>query len=371
MAPPRPSQVNPRTVWTVGLHAMALVALALIFYELRSLLVLLATSLMVALALEPLVRLGERLGLRRGLGVLVAVLTVLGVVALMAVTVVPMVAEQVRNLIGALPGFITRVRDSEWMHSLDERFHVFASAQRELGSLPGKIAGSAVSVVGTTVGALTVAVTVLTVSIFGLLSGRQLFLDALAWVPPARRRTVYQVVMEMQRAVSGYLVGVLFICLLGAIFTSGMCFLLGVPFFLALGLMYLVLGFVPYIGSFLVAVTVSLTTLATVGFRRALIALVLFMAYQQLEGNVLQPLIQRRALQMNPLIITVVIVAGAVLMGVMGAVLALPLAAAIQVLLQRVLRVRQVGWRRAAFSARTPQAPPREPPEDSGPPLHH
>jgi predicted PurR-regulated permease PerM len=170
--------------------------------------------------------------------------------------------------------------------------------------------------------------------------------------------------------VSGYLVGVFLICALGAVVTGVVTWGLGVPYFLALGLMYLVLGFIPYIGSLLVALTVSLTTLATVGFRRALIALALFLIYQQIEGNVLQPLIQRRTLKMNPLLIAIVVIAGAMGMGVLGAVLALPLAAALQVLLQRVQEQRNRQWaRELPAQAPAPAAPP--PSDDTEEPLHH
>jgi predicted PurR-regulated permease PerM len=335
-------------VWTVGLNVLAIVALGLVLYQLRPMLALLAISLMLALALDPLVSLFERLRLSRGWSVMLALLSVLGLLALIGLTMVPMMAAQVSSLINSLPGFIDGLRDSSWLHSLDERYGVRSVVERQLLTLSGSVAGSAIGVLSSTVGGLVTTIAVLTLAVFGLLSGGHLFEQGLQWVRPERRADLRSLVVDMRQAVSGYLVGVVIICALGGVVTGFTTYLLGVPYFLALGLMYLLLGFIPYIGSLLVAVTVSLTTFATVGFRRALIALAICLIYQQIEGNVVQPLIQKRTLKMNPLLIAIVVIVGAMLMGVLGGVLALPVAAALQVVLQRVHRMRAQRWEHEA-----------------------
>jgi predicted PurR-regulated permease PerM len=362
----------------VGLHVLAIVALGLVLYRLAPVLSLLALALMLALALEPLVRLLERLGLKRGWSVMLTLVVLLGLFALVGFSIVPMMVDQVLTLSQAIPGFVNQVRESEWLRSMDARFGVWDSVERELPKLPSTIAEPVLDVLSSSVGALVTGLTVLTLTIFGLLSGQQLFEQGILWVRPERRPEVRELLLDMNRAVSGYLVGVFLICALGSVVTGVFTWLLGVPYFLALGLMYLVLGFIPYIGSLLVAITVSITTLATVGFKRALIALALFLVYQQIEGNVLQPLIQRRTLKMNPLLIAIVVIVGAMLMGVLGAVLALPFAAALQVLLQRVQAQRTHRWEREAreLAPLPATAPPAaeekpQPPRDSEEPLHH
>jgi len=389
MTRPHPSQVSPRTVWTVGLNVLAIVALGLVLYQLRPMLALLAISLMLALALDPLVSLFERLRLSRGWSVMLALLSVLGLLALIGLTIVPMMVEQVSSLVASLPGAIDGLRDSKWLTSLDERYGVRSVVEGQLlslsGSVAGSVAGSAIEVLSSTLGGLVTMIAVLTLAVFGLLSGKHLFEQGLQWVRPEKREDLRSLVVDMRQAVSGYLVGVVLICALGGVVTGLSTYLLGVPYFLALGLMYLLLGFIPYIGSLLVAVMVSLTTLATVGFRRALIALAICLIYQQIEGNVVQPLIQKRTLKMNPLLIAIVVIVGALLMGVLGGVLALPVAAALQVVLQRVHRMRAHRWEQEARqdsrtgsviivagaaepSRRREEAP--EPP-DTEDPLHH
>jgi len=382
---PPPSQVSPRTVWTVGLNVLAIVALGLVLYRLQPMLALLAISLMLALALDPLVGLFERLRLSRSWSVMLALLSVLGLLALIGLTMVPMMVAQVSSLVASLPGFIDGLRESPWLHSLDERYGVRTVVERQLLSLSGSVAGSAIGVLSSTVGGLVTVIAVLTLAVFGLLSGKHLFEQGLQWVRPEKREELRSLVVDMRQAVSGYLVGVVLICALGGVVTGLSTYLLGVPYFLALGLMYLLLGFIPYIGSLLVAVTVSLTTLATVGLRRALIALAICLVYQQIEGNVVQPLIQKRTLKMNPLLIAIVVIVGAMLMGVLGGVLALPVAAALQVVLQRVHRMRAHRWEQEASQqghagsviivggAPGSARPREEPPEatDSEDPLHH
>jgi predicted PurR-regulated permease PerM len=339
-------------VWTVGLNVLAIVALGLVLYQLRPMLALLAISLMLALALDPLVGLFERLRLSRAWSVMLALLSVMGLLALIGLTIVPMMVAQVSSLMASLPGAIDGVRDSTWLSSLDERYGVRSVVERQLlslsGSVAGSVAGSAIEVLSSTLGGLVTMIAVLTLAVFGLLSGKHLFEQGLQWVRPEKREDLRSLVVDMRQAVSGYLVGVVLICALGGVVTGLSTYLLGVPYFLALGLLYLLLGFIPYIGSLLVAVTVSLTTLATVGLRRALIALAICLIYQQIEGNVVQPLIQKRTLKMNPLLIAIVVIVGAMLMGVLGGVLALPVAAALQVVLQRVHRMRAHRWEQEA-----------------------
>ena len=199
-----------------------------------------------------------------------------------------------------------------------------------------------------------VFITVVTLSLFALLFGKDLYEQALGWVRPARRPVVRELVKNMHRAVSGYLAGTALTVTLGGLVTALGTFLLGVPYFLALGSLYLVLGLIPYIGSLLMALLVSFTTLTTVGLNRALIALGLFLIYQQVEGNLIQPLVQRHSIRMNPLLISVVLLMGAALMGLIGAVIALPLAAALQELLREVQEQQRERW----SSEREDGAPP-------------
>lgn len=340
----RRSQVSARTVWTVGLNALALLLLAWVLIRLRAVFVLLAVVVLVALALDPLVRWFERRGLPRGWSVLVTFLGPFGLVALMGATLVPLVVQQARSLVMAAPHLVAQVRAWQWTRWLEQRFDLEQKVQETLGHVPDLVAASLPSVVSTTVNGVFALITVLTLSLFALLFGKALYAQALSWVRPSRRPDIRRLVANMHKAVSGYLAGTFLTVTMGGMVTAIGTFLLGVPYFLALGSLYLVLGLIPYIGSFVMALLVSFTTLATVGLKRAVIALVLFLIYQQVEGNLIQPLVQRHSIRMNPLLISVVIIMGATLMGLVGAVIALPVAAAIQEYLRELQEEQRLRW---------------------------
>ncbi|PTL85556.1 AI-2E family transporter [Vitiosangium sp. GDMCC 1.1324] len=340
----RRSQITPRTVWTVGINALALALLAVMIVQLRNVFVLLAVVMLVALALDPLVGWFQRRGLPRVVSVLGSFLGLLGIAVLLGATLVPLVVQQASSLIHAAPNLVAQVRAWEWTRWLEQRFDLEQKVQDALAHLPDEVAHSLPSVVSTTVNTVVLLITVLTLSLFALLFGKDLYEQALSWVRPSHRPRVRQLVVNMRKAVSGYLAGTFLTVTLGGMMTALGTFLLGVPYFLALGSLYLVLGLIPYIGSFLMALLVAFTTLTTVGLKRAVIALALFLIYQQVEGNLIQPLVQRHSIRMNPLIISVVIIMGASLMGLIGAVIALPVAAALQEYLREVQEEQRLRW---------------------------
>jgi predicted PurR-regulated permease PerM len=138
----------------------------------------------------------------------------------------------------------------------------------------------------------------------------------------------------MERVVGGYVAGTLLIASIAALAMGIAMKVLGVPYFLPLALIMMVLSLLPIVGSAIAAVLISCITFASVGLRPALVMLVIFLVYQQFEGHVLQPVVQTRTIQMNPLLITLVILAGTSLAGILGTLLALPFAGALQIILR-------------------------------------
>jgi predicted PurR-regulated permease PerM len=367
----RRSQISAVTVWTVGLNVLALMFLARSIDRLQPVLVLLAVAALITLALEPVVRWLQRRGFRRGWAVLTTFVALLGAATLLGATLLPLLVEQVRNLVQAAPNLVTEVRAWGATRWLDERLDLEASVREAVGRLPSSLAESAVGVVSSTVNMLFAFLTVVTLSAFGIIFGKDLFEQALGWVRPARRPKVRRLALDMRKAVGGYLTGTFLTVTLGGIVTALGTWLLGVPYFLALGSLYLLLGFIPYVGSFLMAVLVSFTTLTTVGLNRALLALGLFLIYQQVEGNLIQPLVQRHSIRMNPLLISVVLLIGAALMGLVGAIIALPIAAALQELLREVQEEQRLRWDAedggGAAAPERKEDPPLLPPDEHDP----
>lgn len=342
-----PVYVPPRTVWSVGLQVLLLVVCWVALQRLYPVLVLLSVVLLLSIALDPLVRRLERWGLKRGLGVAIVALALLGLMGVLVGTLVPMLVQQIQALAQSMPEYVERISQSGWVKQLSEKYGVHLRPEDLVRFEPADVAGRAIDVLSSTLGLVAGGITVVVLTVFSLLFGKDLYESILQWVSPRRRPRVRMLVDRMHEAVGNYLTGTLLVMTIGGTVAATVALIQGVPYFLALGLVVMMLGVIPYIGSVISAVLVSLTTLATVGVRAALIALAVFMVYQQIESNLLGPIIQRRAIKMNPLLISIVALVGGALAGLPGVVLAVPLAAAAQVLVQEVLRDRRDGWRMA------------------------
>jgi predicted PurR-regulated permease PerM len=335
-APPARSQVSARTVWTIGLHVVLMAAALVVLRGARDVIQWILIALFLALSLDPVVRFLQARRLSRSLSVAITMGGLLAMIGLLAATLIPMLIEQGRSLVESTPRLLERLRASETIAALDSRLHVIGPLQRELSGRVGSAAGPVFHVVGGLLKTAAGAVTIVVLTSFMLLFGSQLFRSLLGWLPPAQQPRAEDLAGRMHRAVGGYVSGTLLVALIGGLFTTVLLLALGVPYFLPLGLAMALLGVVPFLGAALGGALVVATTFLSAGMKTGLVALVLFLLYQQLENHLLQPLIQRHTIKMNPLAIALVMLIGTAVAGVLGALLALPLAAAGQILLQDV-----------------------------------
>jgi putative heme transporter len=331
------SQVSARTVWTVALHVLLFATALIVLHQARDVIKWILIALFLALSLDPAVRFLQARRLSRPLSVAITMGGLLAVIALLAATLIPMLMEQGRSLFESAPRLLERLRLSETIAALDRRLHVIAPLQRELSGRVGSAAGPVVHVVGGLLKTAAGAVAIVVLTAFMLLFGGQLFRSLLGWLPAEHQPRVQHLAGRMQGAVGGYVSGTLLVALIGGLFTTVLLLALGVPYFLPLGLAMALLGVVPFVGAALGGALVVATTFLSAGTRTGLVALVLFLLYQQIENHLLQPLVQRHTIRMNPLAIALVMLVGTAVAGVLGALLALPLAAAGQILLQDVV----------------------------------
>ncbi|MBF5046490.1 AI-2E family transporter [Aggregicoccus sp. 17bor-14] len=364
-APPR-SQVTPRTVWTVGLNLLALAALVLTLHAARTVLGWALVALFLALAAHPAVAWLERHRVPRGLAVALVLLAALGLVAATLFTLVPMLVDQGQQLVAAGPELLERLRHTRAVQWGEEHFHLLERAQAELRSRAPRAAGRAVGLATGALEGLAALVSVVVLTLFMLLFGPALYGRALAWVPPQRRAHTRALLGRMRHAVGGYVAGTCVVAMVAGAVTTVALLLLGVPYYLPLGLSMVLLSIVPFVGSLLGGILVVGTTFATAGTHAGLISAGVFLGYQQVENHLLQPLVQRHTLHMNPLVTALVMLVGTALAGVLGTLLALPVAGAVQVLLQDALARREARWRQAGVQGRL-EAAARER-EATGPP---
>ena len=361
---PSPSQVTLRTAFTVCFAVVATAALVLFVLETRLALTLTVAAVMVAVALDHVVRRMQARGLRRGPSIAITTLaSVLFLVGLMLL-VVPAALHQLRDFFASMPRIVAGLRGSSWFQSLNARLGLEERLKDAIAGAFG-MAQSAVNPILTAVtsalGAVAGFVTVLTLSVFMLVFGGGLVERLLSLVPVETRPRWERVLEKSYRAVGGYLGGVLFICSVNATLTTMVLALIRLPYFLPLGLASGFSSLVPYAGPILTGGFITLVALITGGAIKGLITLCYFLLYGQLEGNVLGPFVFRRTVHLDPLVTLLGILFLAELLGIAGAVVAVPAVALAQIVVRELLALRREKIAADAAAVGLAPTPPEAP----------
>ncbi|MCP3063078.1 AI-2E family transporter [Myxococcus sp. K38C18041901] len=350
------SQVTPKTVFTVCFAVLAVLALVVLVVRTRVALTLTGIAALIALALEHGVSRLQRWKVPRALAIALMLTGALTVLATLALLVIPATAAQVDALVVQWPQLWQEVRESRPFRGLNSRLHNLgwirpledATPQLATGTLPSLLMYALGSMVGLVGGALSVFFLV----VFMLVFGGGLLKRMLDLPKPEHRLRYVRVMRNVYRATGGYLTGLTLICTFNALLTSAVLAALGVPYFLPLGIMSGFSSMVPYAGPVVAGGFITLLTWATGDMWMALGVMTYFVLYGQLEGNVLAPLVFRRTVHVNPLLILLAVLFCAELGGIVGAVVAVPVAATVQIIIREILLFRQE--RRIA----RPEAPP-------------
>jgi predicted PurR-regulated permease PerM len=289
----------------------------------------------LAIALNPLVeRLEPRIG-RRPAATVVFVGFVVGFLGVVAAFVAPFVT-QVDQLSTALPKAISDAQHNSTLQRLDHRFHLARQAKEHLGSLPNIIFGAADTVLG---GAVAVS-TVFFLTLFLLYELPGIGRLLLSQIPPKNRPRVLAAVQHMNRNIGGYVAGNLVISLICGTVTTISLYLLGVPYSLALGVFMAVFDLIPLVGATLGSFVVIASGFIFVDVRAGVILFVIVNVYQQIENHILQPLVYGRTVQIPSLTVLIAVLCGGAALGLIGALLAIPIAATIQMVASELLEER-------------------------------
>lgn len=201
------------------------------------------------------------------------------------------------------------------------------------------------------------AVIVLTMTVFWLMATEHLKPFVVGLFPPASQDHVSQVFTEIGQAFGGYIRGTLIgMVIIGALAGLGLG-LIGVPYALLLGILAGLTELLPYLGPWISGSVAFLVALIAVDPGKALQVIIVFFVVFEIEGNVVQPLVMSRAVKVNPLVVIVSVLIGIDLLGIIGAILAVPVAAALQTLIVRVLAP---AIRRSSASSASSAPPPVE-----------
>lgn len=335
------------TILTVLGITIAVAVLLQVVWLARQVLTWVLIAVFLALALNPAVEWLQAHGLkRRAAATGVTFLLVLGALVGIGALFVPTLIDEVNNFADALPGYVEDLTAGRGpLGFLQEDYNVVdrvRDAVREGGA--SRVLGLSGTAIAITKGVLTVIVAVVTIAFmtfFMLLEGPTWLERFYSLLPADRQERWRQVGRDIYRTVGGYVSGNLFISVIAGAASTVLLIILGVPFAVALGLLVAILDLIPLAGATIAAIIVSTVAFLAEGWVKGVIVVAFFIVYQQLENHVLQPVVYSRTVPLSPLAILIAVLIGGSLAGVLGALAAIPVAGAIQVLLVSWLRERR------------------------------
>ena len=358
MATPEPPvkrveiSISPRTVAGI----LGTIAFVWAFVAARQAVLWIFIALFLAIVLStPVGWLEERRGLKRGTAAIIVVLGLIVLLALLGYLLVSPFVGAVQDLIEDLPSIVERIRASELFQELDRRTDIGQELQNRAESLaadlPSKL-GDAFEVGGRIFGFGLGALSIAFMTLFLVIELPSLSRSLHSMLFPRASSRVMMLEERITRTIGRYAIGAVVIAGIAGTVQGTAAWLLGVPFALALGIVAGLLGLIPQVGATLAAVILSLVAL-TQGVPQALVMLAVCIGYQQVENYVLQPTIQGRAADISGFFVIASVIVGAALLGVVGALIAVPLVASTQIVIREL-----TAERRAAVAVAHAATPP-------------
>ncbi|ADU48926.1 AI-2E family transporter [Intrasporangium calvum] len=308
---------------------------------------LLVVSLFLTLALNPLVEGLTRQNMRRGLAVTIVFLGLLGVFTLLGMVVVPPVASEGTDLADNAPRMLDDLLRQPWVQDVDHRYQVVQRIQEEInhriadGNLWAGIFGGVLGAGRIIAAGVFSILTVLVLTLYFLASLPSVKQAGYALVPASRRPRFISLAEEIMRRVGSYAIGQVAVAATNAFFAWIMMSLLDLPFAAVLAVAVGLLGLIPMIGA-----TLGASVVALVAFfdepKKALVVIIYFVIYQQLENYAVMPRIMQRTVAVPGALTVVAALAGGTLLGILGALLAIPFAAGAMLIYEEVLVPRQL-----------------------------
>jgi len=357
-----------RAVLRIVLVVVMVVVTLYLIYLLRRPLTWIFIAGFLAIALSGPVNLLHR-RMRRGFAIAIVYVALILIPFVLGALLIPPIVEQLNNLINNLPQYVSDLQEvvqkNDRLRQLEEDYNITAELQKQASTLPGRVGDAAgiLSDIGLgLVNSIFAGVTILVLSLFMIGSGRNWLSWFAARHGPAREEWLNRLYDRIGNAVGNYVAGALGQALLAGVLAYFVLLILGVPYAGSLAVIIFLLDLVPLVGATLGAIIVGIITLFNDFPTITIIWVVWSIVYQQVENSVIQPRIQARAVQVHPFVVLTSVLFGSTLFGVIGALLAIPVAAAIQISIIEYNRLRNPPEIGAI------QAPPDEPPPADGEP---
>ncbi len=326
------------------------VGLALLGYFLLTnvgpLVIWIAIALFIALGLDPIVRFLVAHGFSRTVGVLLTMLALLGLVAGFISSIIPTISAQTTQFIDGAPKLVDDFLSSEFFVSLDKQYQLSDRLSEEIGKFfsdagaVGGIFGGVLGVGSVIAQSIFGVLIVLVLAIYFLASMPAIKSFAYRLAPHSRRARAEELGETITRSVGNYVMGQAFVALLNATIALILMSILKVPFAALLTLVVAILAFIPLVGAVIAGILVSLISL-TLGWQTTAIYAICYFGYLQIEAYFISPRVMQKAVSVPGAVAVISVIAGGSLVGVAGALMAIPTAAAVMLILREVFITRQ------------------------------
>jgi predicted PurR-regulated permease PerM len=347
--PSRPPEfLNIRAILRTVLVVVVVVLSLVLIYILRKPLTWIFIAGFIAIALSgPITLLEHRM--RRGFAIAIVYIALILTPFALIGLLVPPIVTQANNLVNNLPEYAQKVTDfvnkNDQLRKLQQDYDITGKLEEQAQKLPSRLGDAAgvLSDIGLgIVNSIFAGVTIIVLSIFMAGSGRR-FLDAWARQYGAEREAwMHNLFGRIGNAIGNYVAGALLQATVAGVTSWIMLMILGIPYALPLAVIVFLLDLVPLVGATLGAILVGIVTVFSDFPIDTIIWAIYAIIYQQVENNVIQPRIQARAVQLEPLVVLISVLFGSTLFGVLGALLAIPVAAAIQITIREYVTLRRL-----------------------------
>jgi predicted PurR-regulated permease PerM len=362
MGQERVVRFSARTVLAVIGLVIAAWALLTLISVTRQVITWLLVALFLAMALNPAVEWFMRHGVKKR-GYAAGLTYVLALVAIAAIgyAFVPTLVNQVNDFVHAVPGYVDDLTKGKGRFGfLETKYHIVEKIREQINKGGATkvlgLTGAAITVTKSVISLVVATITIVFLTFFMLLEGPMWMERIFGLLPEESRPRWRKVGYDVYRTVGGYVSGNLVISLIAGTLTTIVLLALGVPFAIALGVIVAILDLIPLAGATIAGIIIGIVAFIH-SLTAGIVVVIFFVVYQQLENHFLQPVVYSRTVQLSPLAVLVAILIGAKVAGILGALGAIPIAGAIQVLLidwQQHRKPRQAGARESAV----PEEPP-------------
>jgi predicted PurR-regulated permease PerM len=344
-----PVRINAFRIGLVGgLGVLVSILIGGVIGQLTTVLIYVGVALFLALGLDPLVSWLER-KLPRWAAILVVFAAVILAFTGLLLTIIPVVVDQVSNLIANFPDIVDRMVTSDFVNTIEQQlsgvvdFDSVAKSVTDFVSDPNNFVslGGGILAVGAGVASgVTGATVVLILTLYFLASLRSIKRVAYRFVPATKRAGFIDVSEDITSAVGRYVVGQFTLAAVNGVLSAIFLWIIGAPQFVLLAFVAFLFSLIPLVGT----ITGSLIIVVTCLFASpltALVALIWYLVYMQVEAYVLSPRIMNRAVSVPGAVVVIAAIAGGTLGGILGALVAIPVAASTIIIIQKIVFPRQ------------------------------